>query len=104
MCYKSCVICEGGSHIMNYAIAAILMGLAAGAYGADMYRWVDDKGTVNYTPYPPPVNIRNVEAKKLDGGKATASDAPYSVQIAAKNFPVTLYSTPECGDPCKGAR
>ena len=30
-----------------------LMGFAALAHGAEMYRWVDEKGTVNYTPYPP---------------------------------------------------
>ncbi|MDB5810263.1 MAG: glutaredoxin-like protein [Betaproteobacteria bacterium] len=90
---------------MKYKIAVILMSVAAVAHGAEMYRWVDDKGTVNYTPYPPPPNIRKVEPKRLGDNKAApASDAPYSVQVAAKNFPVTLYSTPDCGDPCKSAR
>src|SRR3954469_16429170 len=92
---------------MKYGALAILMVTAALAHGADMYRWVDEKGVVNYTPYPPPPNIRKVEAKKLgDAAKATpaAIDMPYSVQLAAKNFPVTFYSTPDCGEACKTAR
>ena len=87
----------------------ILMGFTALAHGAEMYRWVDDKGVVNYTPYPPPANVKKVEQKKLGdnaagAGAAPASDAPYSLQLAVKNFPVTFYSSPECGDPCKTAR
>lgn len=90
----------------RFGLAAILMCVAALACGAEMYRWVDDKGVVNYTPYPPPPNIRKVEPKKLgDTAKpAAAPDAPYSVQLAAKNFPLTYYSTAACGDPCKAAR
>ncbi len=90
---------------MKLPALVILMGFAALAHGAEMYRWVDEKGTVNYTPYPPPPNIRKVEPKKLgDTARAPASEAPYSVQLAAKNFPVTFYSTPACGEPCKLAR
>lgn len=92
---------------MRFPALLMLMAVAACAFGADMYRWVDEKGVVNYTPYPPPPNIRKVEPKRLgDTPRATPAptDAPYSVQLAAKNFPVTFYSTPECGDPCKAAR
>jgi glutaredoxin len=82
-----------------------LMGFAALAHGAEMYRWVDDKGVVNYTPYPPPANIKKVEQKKLGDNKTVqTSDMPYSLQLATKNFPVTFYSTPACGEPCKNAR
>jgi glutaredoxin len=90
---------------MKFRAFVILMAVAALAHGAEMYRWVDEKGVVNYTPYPPPPNIRKVEPKKLgDSAKAPASsDAPYSVQLATKNFPVTFYSTPAC-EPCKTAR
>ena len=83
-----------------------LLGIAALAHGAEMYRWVDEKGIVNYTPYPPPEKIKKVEQKNL-GDKAVqaqSSDAPYSVQLAMKNFPVSFYATPDCGEPCKIAR
>src|SRR5271165_6460042 len=82
-----------------------VMAIATLAHGAEMYRWVDDKGVVNYTPYPPPANIRKVEQKKLGGNAAAqTSELPYSVQLAIKNFPVSFYATPDCGEPCKIAR
>ncbi len=90
---------------MKLCALIVLLGFTAFAHGADMYRWVDEKGVVNYTPYPPPANIRNVEQKKLGAtGKAQTSDAPYSVQVAVKAFPLTFYTTAACGDPCKAAR
>jgi glutaredoxin len=81
----------------------ILMGFAALVHGADMYRWVDEKGVVNYTPYPPPPNIKKVEQKKIGGNYVPTAEAPNSAQQAAKNLPVTFYSTPDC-DTCKIAR
>ena len=85
---------------MKTWIFAVLIGISAGAYSADMYRWVDEKGVVNYTSLPPPANINKSEQKKLGGSTIQTSEAPYSVQQAIKNFPVTLYAT-DCGDLCK---
>src|SRR2546430_17017778 len=31
-------------------------------------------------------------------------DLPYATQLATKNFPVTLYTLPNCGSPCDQAR
>lgn len=81
----------------------ILAVIAASAVGAEMYRWVDDKGVVNYTPYPPPANIRKVETKRLGGNTVQTSEGSYSLQQAVKNFPVTLYAT-DCGELCNNAR
>ena len=39
---------------MRFRAFVILMSVAALAHGADMYRWVDEKGIVNYASYPPP--------------------------------------------------
>ena len=37
------------------AIALLVLALfTASAFAAELYRWVDDKGVVNYTPFPPP--------------------------------------------------
>ena len=49
------------------SLAALLV--ATSVIGAEMYRWVDDKGVVNYTPFPPPANIKNVETKKDDNSR-----------------------------------
>jgi glutaredoxin len=88
---------------MKIFALVVLASFAAAAYGAEMYRWVDEKGTVNYTPYPPPANIKKVETKKLGGNTVQTSEGSYSLQQAAKNFPITLYVT-ECGEFCNAAR
>ena len=88
---------------MKIWVFMTLIGIATSACGAEMYRWTDEKGVVNYTPYPPPANIKKVEQKKLGGSTIQTSDLPYSVQLAVKNFPVTLYAT-DCGEPCANAR
>ena len=41
--------------------------------------------------------------KKLGGNTVQTSEGSYSLQQAAKNFPVTLYVT-ECGEFCNSAR
>ncbi len=89
---------------MKTWILLTLMGIAALAHGGEMYRWVDEKGVVNYAPYPPPANIKNVEQKRIGGNSVQTSETPYSVQLATKNFPVSFYATPDCGEPCKIAR
>ncbi|MEI7679078.1 MAG: glutaredoxin family protein [Betaproteobacteria bacterium] len=81
----------------------LLAAFATGVIGAEMYRWVDDKGVVNYTPFPPPANIKNVETKKFGGNTIQTSDGSFSLQQATKNFPVTLYAT-DCGELCNNAR
>jgi hypothetical protein len=81
----------------------ILAVFAASAVGAEMYRWVDDKGVVNYTPYPPPANVKKVETKRLGGNTAQPVETSYTLQQAVKNFPITLYAT-DCGELCNNAR
>jgi glutaredoxin len=94
-----------GDHLMKTGLFLILTGCAMLVHAADMYRWVDEKGVVNYTPYPPPASIKKVEQKKIGGNYVQTTDAPASAnaQLAAKNFPVTFYATPDC-DTCKIAR
>jgi glutaredoxin len=45
-----------------------------------------------------------VQKKTFRHGPAEASNLPYATQVAAKNFPVTLYTSPDCGTPCDRAR
>src|SRR6266705_388135 len=54
-----------------FAAAAILLTICTDALG-QAYRWVDQDGRVHYTQAPPP-------------------------PVAAKNFPVTLYTLADCG-------
>jgi len=80
---------------------AILVAAPLGA--AQLYRWVDEKGNVEWRDTPPPPTAKKVESRKVGGGTVPAAELPYSVQVAMKNFPVTLWAT-DCGDSCNRAR
>lgn len=87
---------------MRVLIAFSLLAFALTAQ-AQLYRWTDASGKVHYTDTQPPVNAKNVEKKKPAAG-GTATSAPqlsYALQRAAKAFPVTIYTSKDCGDPCK---
>jgi len=69
---------------------------------AQLYRWTDDSGKVHYTDMPPPANAKNVQKKELARPVPTeSSQQPYALQQALKKFPVTIYVSKDCGDPCK---
>lgn len=90
-------------------LAAIVLAVACGAAYAQMYRWVDKDGKTHYTQEPPPPDAKSVEKKPLGGGSGNAATIPYGAlpyasQTAARNYPVTLYTTPDCGAPCDQAR
>jgi len=91
---------------MRSVIFAVLLGAACSA-AAQMYRWTDDKGRVHVTDTPPPPAAAKDLQKKsvtISGAAAPQSAAlPYAVQLAAKTFPVTLYTAREC-EPCGAAR
>jgi glutaredoxin len=85
-------------------LAALAIALAAGpAAGAQLYKWVDDKGRVEWRDTPPPADAKNVETRTMHGNTVQTSNLPYSVQQAVKNFPVTLWVVPDC-EPCTAAR
>ena len=86
-------------------IAALLCAAAFGA-SAQMYRWTDDKGRVQFTNTPPPAGAKDVQKKGVAAPAPPAPDSanePYALQQARKDFPVTLYSAPGC-EPCEDAR
>ena len=85
----------------------ILIGLAtilSGAvFAAQIYRWVDENGRVEWRDTPPPASAKKVERRSVGGNMIETSTLPYSVQVAAKNFPVTLWTT-KCGAACDQAK
>src|SRR5688572_32918785 len=83
---------------------AVAMMLAAGPLSAaQLYRWVDEKGNVEWRDTPPPANAKKVEQRTLQGNTIDTSNVPYSVQQAMKRNPVTLWVF-DCGEPCTDAR
>ena len=76
----------------------------AGAVQAQQYRWVDRNGKVIYSDTPPPASAK--DARKAQFTPALPAPAPLPFEIAElqKDFPVTLYTAPDCKEPCVLAR
>lgn len=89
---------------MNKMALLLAALLAAGAaQAAQLYRWVDDKGRVEWRDTPPPPTAKKVERRAIGGSVIETSTLPYSVQQAVNNYPLTLYVT-DCGASCNSAR
>lgn len=87
---------------MKHILFWVLLSFAAVAQ-AQLYRWVDDKGSVHYTDHPPPPSAKKVEQKKFSDNVVQSDKYPYAMQQAIKNFPVTLF-TGDCGEVCTLAK
>jgi glutaredoxin len=86
------------------AVALLLLALAAGAAQAQqIYRWTDEKGRVHITDTPPPAGAKGVKQQRSVGGSSEAQ-TPYQLAQAMKEFPVVLYTSPNCKEPCAMAR
>lgn len=89
---------------MRRIIFGLFILAAAGTLvAAQLYRWVDEKGKVEYRDTPPPKDAKKVEQRNFTSSTIETSSLSYSAQQAVKNFPVTLWAY-DCGDPCKNAR
>lgn len=86
-------------------VAAVLLAVAlAGAQAQQLYRWVDKDGRVHYTQQPPPPYAKDVQRRSAVSGAPESSELPYATQLAARNFPVTLFTSADCVAPCRDAR
>lgn len=94
---------QGQLTMKSRLLAFVLVLGAATASAAQLYRWVDEKGNVEWRDTPPPANAKKVEQRSMGGNTIETSTLPYSVQQAVRNFPVTLW-TFDCGEPCTKAR
>lgn len=96
--------------MMRMRIAGPLLLLlffgATTAAAQQLYRWTDERGRVHITDTPPPPSARSVQKKSYSSGGAASAAAPtsYELQQAMKDFPVTLYTSPICKEPCEEAR
>ena len=69
-----------------------------------LYKWVDKSGKVHYSDQPPPKEIKKVDQPRLGTSTIETSGLSYETQKAAQDFPVTLYTTPDCSAGCASAR
>jgi glutaredoxin len=79
----------------------LCLAIACTGAFAETYHWVDSSGQTVISDTPPSGKARNV-VKTEDS--QTGSDLPFAVRKASKDFPVTLYTGPNCSSECKQAR
>lgn len=80
-------------------LAALCASLGA---QAEVYRWVDKTGKVNYSDAPPadaPAEPRRLHDNRIDQEKL-----PYTTRKAAERFPLRLAVSADCKEPCVLAR
>ena len=89
-------------------LCVFLIGLASAttANAAQLYRWVDAKGNVEWRDTPPPTAVpsKNIEQRRIGANVIGTGDVPFSVQLASKNHPVTFWGSSDCGKTCERAR
>jgi hypothetical protein len=86
------------------SMLALAVAIAAQAVtAAQLYRWVDEQGRVEWRDTPPPASAKQIEQRTISSNTIQTSTVPYSVQQAVKNYPVTLWVF-DCGEPCKQAK
>jgi glutaredoxin len=89
--------------VIRGAFLLLVISLCAGAAQAQLYRWVDENGRVRYSDTPPPASAKGVEKKQFGSG-ASEPSASYATQRAMREYPVVLYTVPDCGKFCADAR
>lgn len=90
--------------LLSRSLLCAALTCAVGTVGAQIYRWKDEQGRIHLTDSPPPGSAKQVQKTEAGApGAEGAETLPYALQVAAKNFPVTLYTAPNC-TPCGSAR
>jgi glutaredoxin len=79
--------------------------LLAPASACAQYKWTDADGRVVYGDNPPrdARNIQRIDARGASGDADALAALPFDLRRAAREFPVTLYTTRDC-PPCEAAR
>jgi glutaredoxin len=88
----------------RWLVAFSILALSAGAARAELYRWTDEKGGMHVTDTPPPASARSVERQKPLANVVPGTQPPYELAVAMKDFPVVLYTSPNCKEGCERAR
>lgn len=88
-----------------FFLAIGLMLLVTGSAQADsLFRWVDKSGKVHYGDRPAADAVRAEEKKFVAPPVADDEYLAYETRKAKENFPVILYVSDNCGEPCTQSR
>lgn len=92
---------------MKLLLTTVMMLLALqSAVAGELYRWVDQSGKVHYGDVPAN-DAQQLQERKFDKPATPLSGdeaLSYQVRRAKQRFPVTLYVTENCKEPCQQAR
>ena len=88
---------------MKRAFLLICLMTWTSAYADELYRSIDKDGKVHYGDSPLQ-DSEDVTQLKLRSEPTPDENLPYETLRAKQNFPVTLYTFPDCGSPCQQAR
>jgi glutaredoxin len=75
----------------------IVAALALAGPAQAVYKIVGPDGKVTYTDLPPPGNPGQVTTLSSTGANRSTVQLPMELRQAVSRFPVTLYTTPNCG-------
>lgn len=81
------------------AVLAVITPAIGYLHAQQVYKSVDKNGRVTYSEVPPLPG----SGDKLTGDSASSVALPYALQQAVNRYPVTLYTTADCG-PCISAK
>jgi glutaredoxin len=88
----------------SMVVAAVFAFCAASVQAQQLYRWTDEKGAVHITDTPPPPSAKGVQKPRTISSAPAAPQHPFELVQAMKDYPVTLYTAPNCEEPCARAR
>lgn len=89
---------------MKYFFVLMFVVIASTVSAQGVYRYKDPvTGATVVTDQPPPKTVQGVE-KEFSATPGSSQDVPYETARAMEKYPVVVYTTLECGDPCTQAR
>ncbi len=84
-----------------------LLLVACGVLAQPLYRSVDKNGKVTYTDQAPAANVQPATPRSgsVAAGSASIDNGglPYALRQVVQRYPVTIYTSEECG-PCSAGR
>lgn len=88
---------------MSRGLLILLLITSPLIHAGEVYRWVDNKGSVIYSDQPPPPSAKQTLTVKGKGNVVDVDKESFESRLARDKNPVTLYSS-ACGPVCDQAR
>lgn len=92
---------------MRALFALVFAAVACSAAAQELYRWTDENGRMHASDMPPPAGARDTRVLRSSanvGAPIEPAALSHALKLAMKQYPVTLYTSPNCAGPCELAR